>query len=92
MPASQSIPYLIRRIADADIEIWKLSLHNITEKDIQALCLWLPLHTLSDLCSHSRIQLDSNDLLRLLQNFDRQISRTRTNFEYSLRRGKIGND
>lgn len=77
----QGFPYLIRGVADTDIEIWKLRLHHVSEYHIQAFLRRCPLEALGDFGRHSWIQFHRDDLLGLLQNLRCQVSCTGTDFE-----------
>lgn len=83
-------PYLIRGIADANIEIWKLCLHHVSEYHLQAFLRWCPLEALGHFGRHSRIQLHRNDLLGLLQDLRGQVSRSGTDFEDHITLLEIG--
>jgi len=58
--------YLIRGVADANIEVGKIRLDNITEHDFQPFLLWLPLNSLCYFRRHPWIQLYSNNLFCFL--------------------------
>lgn len=76
--------YLIWGIADADVEVWKLGFHHISQNDIQPLLVWGRLETLGDFCSHTRIQFHSDAFLCLFQNLGCQITSTGTDFKNDL--------
>lgn len=59
----------------------QLGLDHIPKQNLQSLLLRLPLHSLRHLRRHSGIQLDGDDLLRLLQYPHGQVPRTGTDLE-----------
>lgn len=86
----KDISYLIRGVADADIEIGKLRLHHVSKYHIQTFLRRCSLKTLGDLGRHSRIQFDRDYPLGLLQNFRRQVASTGTDFEDDITLLEVG--
>lgn len=76
--------YLVRSIANADIKVWQLSLHHITENNLETFLGRSALETLGDFGRHTRIQFHRNNLLRFIQNLGRQVTGTGTDFKNNL--------
>lgn len=55
--------YLVGCVADADIKVWKLGLHDISKNHIQTLLRRSALKTLGNFSRHARIQFHCNNLL-----------------------------
>lgn len=73
--------YLVRSVANADVEVRELSFHDISKNHFQAFLGRSALETLGDFGRHSRIQFHRDSLLGLLQNLRCQVSSTGTDFE-----------
>ena len=76
--------YLIWGIANANIEIRKICFDHISQNDIQAWLRWCTLNTLGNFRCHSRIQFHSDDLLGFLEDLDREVTCTGTDFKNDL--------
>lgn len=86
----QEASYLVRCVADTDIEVWKLRLHHVPEYHIQAFLGWCSLESFGDFGRHSRVQFHRNDLFGLLQYLRSQVSSTGTNFKDHITLLEVG--
>ena len=78
------LTHLIWCIRNADIKVWKIHLHDISEQNIKALRFRLALYSFRDFSSHSWIKLYCYDFLCFFENLYSQIPCTRADFKYNL--------
>lgn len=76
--------YLIRSVANAHVEIWKLGLHHVSQNDIQTFLGRGRLKAFGHLGGHTRIQFHRDHLLGLFHNLSRQVTGSGTNFKDDL--------
>ena len=76
--------YLIRRVADTDIEVRPLHFAHIPQQHLQPLRLGLALHSLRHLGRHARVQLHGDHFLCLLEDLDRQVARPGADFQHDV--------
>lgn len=72
---------LVRRVADADVEVGEGHLAEVAEDDLELAALARAVHTLVQLGAHARVHLDDGALLALLEDADSEVTGTRTDFE-----------
>lgn len=76
---------MIRRIRDADVNLWQLHLDDIPHQDLQLPLFGLALHTLGHLGRHPGVQLNTDAFLRLFQDAHSQITGSWSHFEDRVR-------
>ena len=73
--------YLVGRVADTDIKVWKIRFDHISKQHFQSLCFWFPLHPLRDFGGHARVKLDRYDALCFFEDLDCEIAGAGAYFE-----------
>lgn len=73
--------YLIRCVADANVEVGEIGFDHITQQNFQPLRFGLALHALGDFGGHARVEFDGDDLLGFFEDLDRQVSGAGAYFE-----------
>lgn len=75
---------LVRRISDTDIKEGEVNFDGITTDELEFMLVAHDVNTFGDLGDHTRVYLDSNDLLASLHQRCCQVTCTWTDFQYHV--------
>lgn len=75
---------MVRDVSDAHVEEGKIGGHEILMNDLEFFGLDFCMESFVELDNHTRVDFDSDDLLRSFKEQVSQVTGTGTDFEYDI--------